>query len=223
MATLGANTTPVNADAPPTTAQRSSWADVITRWHKVVAAWQHNFSLLQSKADIAKASPQLQQEYNKAMQQAGAVHSRINEINAALSDVEAWLQGKWTDLKNVWSYVSGQVSQLFGYQRAYVQPVSLGELGQFVIIPIAIVSAAVAWISSKSLDTYQLNKKLDTVKQYVDQGYSPQEAAALVNKTADTGGIFSGFSSAMKWTAAAAFAAAAGYVVYKHYRGQGRA
>jgi len=214
-------TAPVNADVPPTAAQKSSWHDVITRWEKVVNAWAHNLQLLKSKAEIAKASPELQKEYNATLAQAGAVQQRIDEVNAALGDVVAWLQGKWADIKNVWAYVSGQVSQLFGYHPP--QQVQLGELGQLVIISIAVVSAAIAWVGNKSLDTYQMNKKLDTVKSYVDQGYSPQDAAALVNKTTDTGGLFSGLSTTLKWGAGVLFLAGAGYLVYEHYQRQRRA
>ena len=210
-------TTPVNADVPPTQADQSNWSDVIGRWQKAVSHFLTNYDLLKSKAAIANASPALKKQYDKALADGQVVKNRIDEINAAIADVEDWLAGKWTAMRNVWAYVSGQVSQLFGYDRAYVQPVSLGALGQAQIIPLAVVAAAVAWVASKSLDSYNLNKKLDSVQSYVNQGYSPQAAAQMVNDTASSGSMFSGMSSALKWGVGLAGLGLAGFLLYQYY------
>ena len=211
-------TTPVNADVPPTQTDQAKWSDVIDRWQKAVSHFLTNYDLLQSKSAIASASPALKKQYDAAIADGQVVKHRIDELNAAIADVQDWLAGKWTQMRNVWAYVSGQVSQLFGYQRAYMQPVSLGALGQAQIIPLAIVAAGVAWVASKSLDSYNLNKKLDTVQSYVNQGYSPQAAAQMVNDTSNSGGMFSGLSSALKWGVGVVVLGGGAFLLIRHYQ-----
>jgi len=211
-------TAPVNADVPPTPSERSKWQDTIARWDSAVSNFLHNDRLLRSKAAIANASPELRKQYEATLSTNQMVKKRIDELNAAIADVQDWLAGAWDKMRNVWAYVSGQVSSLFGYSAPRMRSVSLGELGQAQIIPLAIVAAGIAWVASKALDSYNLNQKLDSVKGYVDKGYTPQDAAAIVQKTADSGGMFSGLSSTVKWGALGVFALAAGYLVWEHYQ-----
>ncbi len=213
------NAVSVNADIPPTTADRSQWDSTILQWKEAVSNFQKNYENLLQRAPIANASPALQRKYQAAMNEAAQAKVRISEIDSALADVQAWLSGAWTSFHNVWSYISGKVSMLLGYEHAMVAQVGLGELGQVIMIPIAVVAVAIAYIAARSMDLYQTNQKLDTVKAYVAKGYTPEQAANAVAKTIKTAtpGIFSSLDSSIKWLAVLVLGAGGlyAYVTYQ--------
>lgn len=210
----------VNADVPPTADDRSQWDKTIAQWKEAVATFQTNYENLLRRAPIGNSSPALQRKYRSAMDEAASAKVRIAEINSALADVQAWLSGAWTSFHNVWSYISGKVSMLFGYEHAMIEQVAMGELGQVIMIPVAVVAVAIAYIAARSMDLYQTNQKLDTVKEYVAKGYTPLQAANAVAKTikTTTPGLFSSIEASTKWLAIAVLLGGGLYVYVTHQR-----
>lgn len=194
---------PVSAETPPTQQDNTAWYDLIGKWRAAVQNFQTNYQLVASPQDAAAAAtdPDLQAKYQAVLADAQTVNQKIQDIDAALSDVQAWLSGAWDTVKGWWESVSGGVSQLFGYSPRVIpgRAVQLGGLGVVWLIPLSVVAAGIAYVAGKAMDLYQTHQQLAAVQTYVNQGYTPAQAAAAVAQAAPAGGLFSGISDTVKW------------------------
>lgn len=201
-------------DVAPTATQKVQWYDILGQWRQAVADFDNNLAAVQSQAgnisNLQTAYPSLYSEYQKVMANVPAVQSRISELNSAITDVEAWLSGAWNDVKGAWAYVKTSVTSLFGLSCPTDQrSQGLGSLGQWQLVPLAVVAAGAAYVAAQAMDLYNVHTKLAAVQSYIAKGYTPAAAAALVAKTTSTGSIFSGISTTLQYSILALLAGGA--------------
>jgi len=200
-------------DVPPTPAQKVAWYDVLGQWRQAVTDWDKNLAAVQAQsataAQVQGSDPTLYAAYTSIMASVPTVQSRIDELGGAIADVDNWLNGAWQDVKGAWSYVKTSVTSLFGYSAQRRQDAwnnspfaQLHGLGQWQLVPLAVVGAGAAYVAAKALDLYNVHTKLAAVQKYVAGGMSVSAATALVASTTSTPSIFSGLTTTVKYSAA---------------------
>lgn len=211
----GLSATTLINDVPPTSSQKVAWYNILGQWKQAVTDWNTNLAAAQSQSSVAASiqtsDPTLYKEYTTLMASVPAIQSRIDEMDGAIADVDNWLAGAWTDVKGAWSYVKTSVTSLFGYQAQRRQDAwrgAMGDLGQWQLVPLAVVAAGAAYVGAKALDLYKVHTKLAAVQKYVAQGMSVTAATALVQSTASSPGLFSGLTTTVKYSAIALLAGA---------------
>ncbi|MHB1430316.1 MAG: hypothetical protein ACYCVW_16655 [Rhodocyclaceae bacterium] len=219
--TTSLSTSSIN-DVPPSATQKVAWYNVIGQWRQAVADFDKNLAAVQSQSSIAASlqstNPTLYASYQSIMQQVPGIQSRISELDGAIADVENWLAGAWSDVTGAWNYVKTSVTSLFGMPGGWSQATGLGDLGQWQLVPLAVVAAGVAYVGAKAMDLYNVHTKLAAVQSYIAKGYSPAAASALVAQTTTTPSLFSGISTTLKYSALAL--AAGGILLYMLKRGR---
>jgi len=213
----GLSATTLINDVPPTSSQKVAWYNILGQWKQAVTDWNTNLAAAQSQSSVAASiktsDPTLYKEYTTLMASVPAVQSRIDELGGAIADVDNWLNGAWQDVKGAWSYVKTSVTSLFGYSAQRRQDAwnnsplaQLHGLGQWQLVPLAVVAAGAAYVAAKALDLYKVHTKLAAVQKYVAQGMSVTAATALVQSTSSSPGLFSGLTTTVKYSAIALLA-----------------
>lgn len=121
------------------------------------------YTRLRDKRAAAMRDPKLQAEWNALIGEAAKVEVKISDTQKAINSAVTWVGG-FFGIDNV------QNSMRNGF----------GELGLWPYV-IALVAGAVAWLTSWIGKGYILDRKLDSVESLVGQGYSPSQAASVVN------------------------------------------
>ena len=119
---------------------------------------------LRYRAQYALKDPALKAEYDTLMRRASVIQSTINTAKEAIN----------------------KVTSFFNFS-------GLGEMGVLPLLPIALITGAVAAIAKWTTDAYALSKRLDEVKRLEGEGIPPEKAAAIVAKATVTP-IFGGFT-----------------------------
>lgn len=139
--------------------------------------WWNIWGKLQAAArDLDAAVTQLQQQRAYALARPNLraeFEAQEQEIESARGRV-AWLRDA---IKSVMSF--------FG--------VELSGLGFVPLIPIAVVTAGVAYIANIAASAWSLSKRIDEQRRLESQGVPPAQAAQIVTQTSSAGGMFSGF------------------------------
>jgi len=186
-------------DVPPTAAQKVAWYNVLGQWKQAVGDFETNLAAVKSQsataASIKSSNPTLYAAYTSALASAPTVQARIGELSGAITDAENWLKGAWQDVTGAWTYVKTNVTALFGLR-------GMAGLGQWQIVPVAVIVGAVAYVGSEAMHLYNVHTKLALVQSYVAKGYTPAAASALVAKLSPSSpSLFSSLSSTMKYGA----------------------
>lgn len=152
-------------DVPMTSDDRTFWGEVANFKRKAteaMALWNR----LREKRAAAVTDPKLQAEYDAVMAEAEGITAKIAEIervaNSALNTI------------------GEKVSSWFGLGVYRQLAHQAGQLGFVQVAAIALVTAAIAWISSWIGKGYIVDRKLDAVEKLVAEGVSPTDAGKLI-------------------------------------------
>lgn len=120
---------------------------------------------LASRKRDAQRSPQLATEYATLMRQGSVIKSTIESVSGTIDKVMAFFKG-----------VTG-----------------MSALNVVPLLPIALITGAIAAIAKWTTDAYTFSKKLDEVQRLEAKGLTPQQAADVVARNAPAP-LFGGFN-----------------------------
>ncbi len=148
-----------------------AWYDVWGRLKKAAADLDAAVNALDAQRDFALSRPDLAEDWQV----------KRDEIETARGRV-TWLRDA---IKSTMSF--------FG--------VELSGLGFLPLIPLAVVTAGVAYIANLAAESWALSKKIGEQQRLEARGLTPQQAAALVqqNAAAGTGGMSDTVKTAVLW------------------------
>jgi hypothetical protein len=140
------------------------------------------WNLLSNQSNVvAKATPDIQKEYNDLMNSGSFIKESIQEVTNMIDKAAAAYQS-----------VRDWISNTFGLSGIAIDQ-KASQLGIIPLLAIGVIAAAVAAMGKWVIDAYTLNKKLDKLAELQSQGYTAQAAADVLAKM--DGGIFSGASA----------------------------
>ena len=149
--------------ANTTPAEQTEWWNVWGQIKAASAQLDGAVAKLQSQAAYVKSRPNLRADFN-------AITSSIESARAKLM----WLRDA---VKGTLNY--------FG--------AGLSGLGFLPLIPIAIVTAGVAYVAKLAANAWALSARIDEQRRLESTGMSPAQAAQLANQTNPTGGSLFSF------------------------------
>lgn len=136
---------------------QTEWYDVWGKLKSAAADLDSAVAELQSRRSYAMSRPELAADYN----------SQMSDIESARSRV-TWLRD-----------TIRSVLGAFGVQ--------LDGLGFVPLIPIAVVTAGVAYIANLAASAWSLTKRIDEQQRLEAQGMTPQQASAIITRNAEAG------------------------------------
>lgn len=167
------------ADAAMTADDRTFWGEVAKFKQKAseaMALWAR----LREKRAAAVTDPKLQAEYETVMAEAEGITGKIAEIERVANGALATIGEKVTEWFGLGAY------RHLAHQA--------GQLGFVQVAAIALVTAAIAWISSWIGKGYIVDRKLDAVEKLVAEGVSPTDAGKLIAEKGAPGFLGSMFA-----------------------------
>jgi hypothetical protein len=167
-----ADTIPDAPNVPLDSQERTFWGEVDKFKRKADEAytlWQK----LRARRQYAATNPTIEAEYNDVINQG-------EDIGAKISDVERMTA-------QVKEGVGDRISSWFGLEGMRHAQNQLGQVGFIQFAAIALVTGAIAWISSWIGKAYIVDRKLDSVENMIASGVDPREAGALVEEKGDPG------------------------------------
>jgi len=129
--------------------------------------WQR----LRGMRQAAARDPEALAEWNRLMGQADGVQAKVSDVEQAIQDAKAW------------------AGSLFGYNGAQMRN-GMGDLGAWFVV--ALIAGAIAWLGTWLTDAYLLDRKLTYQENLINQGISPERAAATARDETN-GGFFPAF------------------------------
>ena len=165
--------------------ERISWLKAVTDFDETYKKFFKNYNgLLAQRNYILTQHPELALDYEDLVDRANETADKLATINNTVNKVKVWLSGSWSRIKSV-----------FGFD-------GLGAIF-LVAIPIAAVVAAIAAAGYVINDMYQFGKRIEMYKDAEAKGATPQQAAAVVDRTLGPpgSGIFGtgGIMGNIKW------------------------
>ena len=154
---------------------------------------------LRAKRQAASASPELQREYSDVMGEADTVVAKMSDVERVVGAVRETVTG-WFGVE--------------GYRQAGRTLMGLGALP---LLPIALITAAIAWITGWLGKAYLLDRKLTSVETMIAGGVDPSEAGRVVHGD-ENGGFFAGLGGELAPLALAGVAIAAVYFMSQRGR-----
>lgn len=116
---------------------------------------------LKKRESIARSNPAEYQKYREYVASGENIKRRIQQITGGVDSVVSWF------------------TSLFDGNTAR----DAGQLGILPLIPIAIITASLAWMGSWIKDALAFNRRMDAIANLESRGVSPGEAAKIINKS----------------------------------------
>jgi len=161
-------------DAIPvaTSAEKAAWFDLLGRWRAKAAEFERAQTTLAAQAEfMSRQPPAVRAEYQAMTARAAALRARIMDVSNALRAVESWLKGAFTVLIEPWQKAGVKVREWLGLGAA---PAAL--------IPIAVVTAALAAVSYFLVDFARYMLKVSELRRLQATGLTPDQAAAALER-----------------------------------------
>jgi hypothetical protein len=117
-------------------------------------------TLLDTEPDV-RGNPALEQEFDE------------------LKDTGTFIKDTVDTITKTVDAVTGYFRDTFGLDGMPTRG-GLGFVG--VLLPVAAITAAIAWMGSYVSDVYMFNRKVQEAKQLEAQGYTPREAADIAHE-----------------------------------------
>lgn len=175
----------------------SQWARFLTDFPGAYKAFQDNRAGLTSIAAYVQRHPELQASYSALVARSNALQPKLAELKSVYDNVSGFFKGAGKVYGTAVDATSRAIESVANTIASARKALGLGELGIAPIIvaigagvALATLSALVAWVT----DTYKFSKRVNTMMELEQRGYSPEQAAALVNNVlgkppADKGGL----------------------------------
>lgn len=154
-----------------TASEKAAWFDLLGKWRKAASDFEQAQAWLASQASfMAAQSPAIRAEYQDKTQKAATLKARIMQVSGALRSVESWLKGAYTSVVQPWERAGVSIREWLG----------LGAVP--ALIPFAVVGAALAAVSYFLVDFAKYRTKLTELRRLQEQGYTPEQAAAMLER-----------------------------------------
>lgn len=135
----------------------TAWYDVIGRFKNYAQEFENRYRNLQSKHIDAAKYPELANDQLDLLRRGTEVKSTIQSITGAVDDAWSWL-------KNT-----------FGFDGIRQMDTQMGTMGIPIVIPIAVVSGAVALIYKWNLNSDEFEKRYAFMRDMEAKGYSARQ------------------------------------------------
>lgn len=150
-------------DRQATEGQTTEWWNLVARFKEAAARVDQVLDTLRGQEAAARQSPGLSAEYDQVMRRAAELRATIADLLARISGAVDWVRG-----------AGDWFSQTFGLSGLGVVPVVIG---------VAAITAALAAVTKFLTDAWSLSKRIDEQIRLEGQGLTPQEAAAVVERS----------------------------------------
>lgn len=131
---------------------------------EAITLWQK----LREKRLAANADARLRAEYDDVMGEAEQITGKVSDVEKAVAAIRSGVAEK----------IVSWLPESWGLND-YQERMRLGALGVAPVV-VALVSAAVAWISTWLSKAYMLDRKLDAVERMIAEGTDPRTAGDIV-------------------------------------------
>ena len=185
------------ADVIATEQQSAEWWNLVARFRQAAAQVDDVLSRLRSQEAAARTSAALSAEYDEVMARASSLRATIADYLGRIDAAVQWLKGA-----GAW------ISEAFGLNGLGALPALIG---------IGAIAAALAAVTKFLTDAWALSKRIEEQQRLEARGLSPQDAAAVIERTTTA----SASSQWLKWLAGAAAVGVVGWLVVNHRRRNG--
>lgn len=142
------------AQSPETAQEATFWEQVKTFKAKADEFWR-TYKALEARRDLAYSTPQTRASYDRIMNAARPIIMKIESGAAAVGKAVGWVTGIFSDIPT-------------------------NQLGALQFVPVALITGAIALMVGWLADAKVELAKLESMRELVDQGASPAEAAEAV-------------------------------------------
>lgn len=153
-------------------AQELSWLE---KFRAEAVKFRDAMLRLDSLKSYAQLRPELKAEHDALTARGQMIKATVETITRTVDQVTGFFS-------DAWSGASGAVKRFFGL--GLLPPTNLGALP---LIPIAAISGAMVYMGKYVSDVYLFERRATEQQRLEAKGLTPQEAAAIVSQTANTG------------------------------------
>lgn len=182
------------AEIIATEQQSAEWWNLVAKFRQAAGQVDQVLARLREQEPAARGSAALSAEYDEIMGRASSLRATIADYLGRIDSAVQWLKGA-----GAW------VSEAFGLNGLGAIPALIG---------IGAVAAALAAVTKFLTDAWSLSKRIEEQQRLEARGLSPQEAAAVVERTA----IASAGSQWIKLLAGGVALGVVGWLIVNHRR-----
>lgn len=140
-----------------------AWYDVIGKFKRYVNDFMQQYNTLQNTHIDSVKYPELSKTQIELLKRGTGIKGQIQSITGAIDSAWGWLK------------------DTFGFDGVRDMDRQMGSMGIPVLIPIAVVVAAITAITKWGLDYTKFYQKLQYAKKLQQDGYAPTQINEMVS------------------------------------------
>lgn len=152
------------AEVIATEQQSAEWWNLVARFRQAAAQVDQVLDRLRAQEGAARSDPALSSEFDSIMRRAAELRATIGDYLAKIDAAVQWLKG-----------AGSWISDVFGFNGLGALPALIG---------IGAIAAALAAVTKFLTDAWALSRRIEEQQRLEARGLSPQEAAAVVERSA---------------------------------------
>lgn len=162
-----------------------AWSQFVRDYDGAHRAFLENRNaLVQLGPYIQTRHPELLSQYQSLLQRANDLAPKLQMLADTRAKVGSWLGALGTVYQSAVDATSRAIETAAGLVGAARRALGLGELGVVPLVVVGVAAAAglLALITKWVSDAFLFSRRLNMLQELEAKGYSPDQAAAAVNK-----------------------------------------